>query len=34
MFQMSKHLRSLYDNIESNVRALNSVGIEQEYFGP
>ena len=29
-----KALRSLYDNIESNVRALNSVGIEQEHFGP
>ena len=27
-------LRCLYDKIENNVRALNSVGIEAEHFGP
>ena len=27
-------LRTLYDNIESNTRALKSVGIESEHFGP
>ena len=26
-------LRELYDRIESNVRALKTVGIQQEYFG-
>ena len=28
-----KKLRCLYDKIEANVRALNSVGIESEHFG-
>ena len=27
-------LRQLYDKIETNVRALNSVGIDAEHFGP
>ena len=27
-------LRRLYDKIENNVRALNSVGIDAEHFGP
>ena len=26
-------LRELYDRIESNVRALKAVGIQQEHFG-
>ena len=29
-----KELRHLYDKIESNVRALNSVGINSDYFDP
>ena len=29
-----KEMRKLHDTIESNVRALRSLGINYEYFGP
>ena len=29
-----KELRNLFDRVEDNVRALNSIGINSDHFGP